>query len=72
MKGKSVFSPMEAERVRELLRKVRSADRDEQKMLRDRLRIDVGFYISDFSRSNVGFTEADFDSVLERGAIKIV
>ncbi|MGT2455450.1 hypothetical protein ACU4GI_20340 [Cupriavidus basilensis] len=72
MKGKSIFSPAEAERVRGLLRKVRRADRDEQKKLHDRLRIDVGFYISDFTRSNAGFTEADFDSLVGRWAIKIV
>lgn len=72
MKGKSIFSPAEAERVHELLRKVRGADRDEQKKLRDRLRMDVGFYISDFTRSNAGFTEADFDGLVERGTIKIV
>ncbi|CAE6820554.1 hypothetical protein R70006_06177 [Paraburkholderia domus] len=72
MKGKNVFSPAEAARVRELLRQVRAAERDEQKKLREQLRIDVGFYISDFTRSNAGFTEADFDSLVERGTIKIV
>lgn len=72
MKGKSTFSPAEAVRVRELLRQLRSAERDEQKKLRERLRIDVGFYISDFTRSNAGFTDADFDSLVEQGAIKIV
>jgi hypothetical protein len=72
MKGKSVFSPAEADRVRELLRQVRAAERDEQKKLRDRLRTEVGFYISDFTRSNAGFTEAGFDSLVERGTINIV
>ncbi len=72
MKGKSIFSAIEAARVRELLRKVRRADRAEQKALRDRLRNEVGFYISDFTRSNTGFTAADFDSLVERAAIKIV
>lgn len=72
MKGKSVFSLAEAERVRELLRKIRRAERDEQKKLRDCLRLNVGFYISDFTRSTAGFTEADFDSLVKRGTIKIV
>ncbi|WP_458765917.1 hypothetical protein [Cupriavidus basilensis] len=63
MKGKSILSPAEAMRIRELLREVRSADRDEQKKLRDRLQIDVSVYISDFTRSNVGFTVDDFDSL---------
>ncbi|CAN7760847.1 hypothetical protein LJR296_006956 [Cupriavidus necator] len=71
MKGKRIFSPAEAERVRELLRRVRGADRDEQRTLRDRLRNGVGFYNSDFTRSNAGFTVADFDGLVERGTIKI-
>ena len=44
MKGKSTFSQAEVELARELLRQVRKADRDEQKKLRDRLRIDVGLH----------------------------
>ncbi|CAN7780761.1 hypothetical protein LJR296_007985 [Cupriavidus necator] len=48
---------------------LRCAGGPDQKKLRDRLRIDVGFYISDFSRSNAGFTAADFDG---RGTIKII
>lgn len=72
MKGNSTFSRAEAERAREILRQIRKADRDEQKMLRDRLRVDVGFYISDFTKSNAGFTVADFDGLLERGTIKIM
>lgn len=72
MKGKSTFSQAEAEFARELLRQVRKADCDEQKKLRDRLRIDVGFYISDFTRSYAGFTVADFDGLVERGTIKII
>ncbi|MHA6913918.1 hypothetical protein ACQUJO_12350 [Ralstonia pseudosolanacearum] len=72
MKGKSIFSPAEAKRIREILRKVRRADRDEQKKLRDCLRLNVDFYTSDFTRSNAGFTEANFDSLVKRGTIKIV
>ncbi|MGF6995502.1 hypothetical protein [Paraburkholderia sp. GAS32] len=72
MKGKSSFSPAEAARVRDLLREVRAAERDAQKKLQDRLRVDVRFYISDFTRSNADFTVADFDSLVEQGAIKIV
>lgn len=72
MKGKRIFSAAEAVRARELLRQIRAVDRDEQKTLRDRLRSDVGFYISDFTGSKAGFTEADFDSLAEKGTIKIV
>ncbi|MGF6637288.1 hypothetical protein [Paraburkholderia sp. MM6662-R1] len=72
MKGKSTFSQADAARIRDLLRQVRTAATDEQKKFRDRLRIDVGFYISDFTKSNVGFTAEDFDGLVERGTIKIV
>lgn len=72
MKGKGAFSQAEAQRARELLGKIRVAGRDEQKQLRHRLRSDIGFYISDFTRSSTGFTVADFDSLVERGTINIV
>lgn len=62
----------EAERVRELLRAARSADRDEQKKVRHRLRHDIGLSISDFTSSKVGCSEADFDKLVERRAIKIL
>ncbi|MDG0024952.1 hypothetical protein [Trinickia sp. Y13] len=71
MKGKNVFSAAEAERACDLLRQIRAADRDAQKLLRDRLREEVGFYISDFTSSNAGFTECDFRSLVERGTIQI-
>ncbi len=72
MKGKNVFSGAEAERIRELLGEVRRADADEQKGLRNRLRKEVGFYITDFTSSSAGFTAADFDSLVKQGLIMIV
>jgi hypothetical protein len=71
MRGRTVFPVSEANRVRTLLCQVRDADRDQQKLLRDRLRNDLGFYISDFTSSNAGFTAADFDSLVTRGIIKV-
>lgn len=71
MKGRSNFSPGEADRVRELLRKVRNAARDEQKQLRSRLRTDVGFFISDFTSSNAGFTADDFDDLIRQGTVTV-
>lgn len=56
MKGKSSFSPTEAERIRELLRQIRRADRDAQRTLRGSLRSDMGFFITDFTSSSAGFT----------------
>ncbi|WP_247569987.1 hypothetical protein ACQZ3V_01780 [Ralstonia pseudosolanacearum] len=72
MKGRDTFSRTEAECIRELLRQVRKALPSEQKKLRDRLRIDLGFYISDFTNSNAGFTADAFDCLVERGTIKLV
>ncbi|WP_233810290.1 hypothetical protein [Paraburkholderia sp. HP33-1] len=71
MKGRTVFSASDADRVRALLSQVRDADRDQQKALRDRLRKELGFYISDFTGSNAGFTAADFDSLVIKGTVKI-
>jgi hypothetical protein len=72
MKGKNVFSLAEADHVRDLLRKVRAADRTAQKTLRDRLRKETGFYISDFTKSNRGFAVDDFDKLEKCGMIKVV
>ncbi|OYD77974.1 UNVERIFIED_ORG: hypothetical protein BDU10_3097 [Burkholderia sp. CF145] len=71
MKGKSEFTVRDADGIRELLRQVREAGPQQQKLLRNRLRSDYKFYISDFSRSKVGFTTADFDALAERGTITI-
>ena len=73
MKGRDIFTQAEAERIRALLRQVREAvSAAEQKKLRDRLRINIGFYISDFARSNAGFTAADFDGLVDHGTIKVI
>ena len=71
MKGRTVFSASDAARVRALLGQVRAADRDGQKALRARLRKEYRFYISYFTRSNAGFTEADFVSLVARGTVKV-
>ncbi|MBB6580935.1 hypothetical protein [Ralstonia solanacearum] len=72
MKGKNTFSQAEAERIRDLLRQVRAVTTDDQKKLRDRLRIDVGVYISDFTNSKAGFTATDFDDLVSRQMVRIV
>ncbi len=71
MKGRNRFTAGEADAIRDLLRRLRRADREEQKRLRNRLRQRLCFYISDFDQSRTGFTEADFDSLIERGAITV-
>lgn len=71
MKGHNAFSQTDADRIRELLENVRAADRAGQKRFRDRLRNDIGFYISDFTSSNAGFTVADFDGLIASEQITI-
>ncbi|WP_196488055.1 hypothetical protein [Burkholderia pseudomultivorans] len=72
MNQKSVFSPAEVDHVRDLLRMVRAADRTIQKALRERLRKETGFYISDFTKSNRGFEVDDSDELTKHGTIEIV
>ncbi|MEX3917853.1 hypothetical protein AB4Y43_16675 [Paraburkholderia sp. BR10872] len=48
--------------MRELLRRIRAADSDAQKSLRFRLRNEVGFFITDFAKSNAGFSVADLQT----------
>ncbi|MDE0303298.1 MAG: hypothetical protein OXI87_00215 [Albidovulum sp.] len=70
-RGKSEFSAAEANAIRAVLRELRSANRSDQKKLRDILRNQYGFYISDFATSGKGFSEADFNALLEEGAINV-
>ena len=70
MKGMSKFSAGEASRIRSLLFATRRAPRDEQKRLRDELRT-LGFYITDFSRSSIGFRVEGFDDLVASGRAHI-
>jgi len=77
MKGKSVFSCQEAKVIRKILkelqqvRDVEQPDHKQQKRIRDQLREEGEFYISDFDKSGRGFTVDDFDSMIETGRIII-
>ena len=69
MKGRRQFSRSEAERIRALLDRIRKGERNVQKRLRDRLRNECEFYISDFDGRSRGFTRSDFDALVSSGAI---
>jgi len=71
MQGRDSFTPAEAAEIKRLLREKDRADRDTQKRLRSRART-IGFYITDFQTDQSGFTEVDFDGLVQRGTIKIV
>jgi hypothetical protein len=69
MKGTNRFTAAEADRIRRLLRQRATAERAQQKRLRDELRA-IGFYISDWS--GPGFTPSDFDELIRTGGIMII
>lgn len=62
MKGKSTFTPSEAEQIEVLITAKLKATSDKQKRIRDKIR-KLGFYASDFNIGN-GYTVADFRSVV--------
>lgn len=72
MKGKDRFTAAEASRIRGLLREVRRAEPGSvQKVLRDKLRR-IGFYISDWEASTLGFTASDFEELVAAGSVSVV
>lgn len=70
MKGKSNFSEDEAEEIRSTLAEIRRAERSKQKALRERLR-SKGFYITDWSSDQGGFTVSGFDFLVSRRLISV-
>lgn len=70
MGGRRKFSSEEADEIRGLLAAKSMADADVQKQYRGRLR-KLGFYISDFSSGTGGFTAADFDELVNSGAVSL-
>jgi hypothetical protein len=71
MKGRDCFSNSQADEISGLLKKLRRAERSQQKRIRDRLRA-IGFFISDWDDGGVdGFTAADFDELVERRLVRI-
>ncbi len=71
MKGKDIFTEEEANEIRELLIKKVVSSRNEQKIIRNRLRNGYQFYISDFTNKK-RFTVDDFNELIESGRIIIL
>ena len=71
LKGKRSFTQDEFNRIRDLVRELRSSDRKEQKTIRGKLR-KMGFYISDFHLDPHGFTEGDLLELVQTKQIIIV
>ncbi|KVW63733.1 hypothetical protein [Burkholderia ubonensis] len=64
LKGHDTFSPEQADRIRRLLKQLRGAARDKQRVLRQCLRRELRFYITDFVAPHDGLSEAGFDRLV--------
>ena len=71
MEEKQCFSKIQARQIRALLDEKCEAERSKQKVIRDKLRREYRFYITDFDTSYSGFTSAKFDQLIENGNICI-
>lgn len=69
IQGKSTFTQVEIQKIKELLRKKNNVLGDKQKSPRASLRR-MGFYISDFGP--VGFTEQDLEMLIQQKRIQII
>jgi len=71
MKGRNRFTADEISRLKSYIRQKQSAPAGEQKRWRDKMRA-LGFCISDFQSGSEGFSDRDFDRLIERGAVEVV
>jgi hypothetical protein len=71
MKGKDTFTEAESAAIRKALDTLRRADRPAQKSIRESLRQQSGFYISDWPRDATGFTRSDFDELVRQSRIHV-
>lgn len=69
-KGKTHFTSLEVDRIKELINRKIKADPSEQKSIRNAIR-KIGFYYSDYSDSKKGYTVDDFDYLIQSGQITI-
>ncbi|MAM29452.1 MAG: hypothetical protein CMC13_10570 [Flavobacteriaceae bacterium] len=71
MKGKNQFSKSEFKQLKILIKEKQTADKTEQKSIRNRIR-KIGFYFSDFSNKKKGYDISDLEQLVKTGQIKIV
>jgi hypothetical protein len=70
VKGKNLFFKSEYEQLKTLIKEKQTADKTEQKSIRNRIR-KIGFYFSDFSNQKKGYDISDLEQLLKNGEIKI-
>jgi plasmid maintenance system antidote protein VapI len=62
-----------AQKIKELLKEIRSTtDQSKNKVLRDKLRSEYKFRISQYDTSKQGFTPEDFDMLVDQGRIVVL
>ncbi len=71
MKGTDKFTQAEGAAIRRALGTLRRAERPTQKSIRESLRQQSGFCISDRPRAATGFTRSDFDDLVRQGRIRV-
>jgi hypothetical protein len=71
MKGRDTFTQAESANIRTALGTLRRVERPAQKSIRESLRQESGFYISDWPRDAAGFTRSDFDELVRQGRIHV-
>tara|TARA_R100000306_G_scaffold62292_1_gene68249 strand:+ start:7567 stop:8430 length:864 start_codon:yes stop_codon:yes gene_type:complete len=71
VKGKNQFSKSEFKQLKILIKEKQTADKTEQKSIRNRIR-KIGFYFSDFSNKKKGYDISDLEQLVKTGQIKIV
>lgn len=70
--GRNKFSQKEIEKIGKLLRLKNSVNRGKQKLIRNELRVDYEFNISDFNEPGKAFGEEELQDAVKRGAIQIL
>jgi len=71
VKGKNQFSKSEFKQLKTLIKEKQTADKTEQKSIRNRIR-KIGFYFSDFSNQKKGYDISDLEQLVNTGEIKII
>ena len=70
MSGKKIFTSEEVKIIKILLRQKAQATKSEQKKVRAKMR-DLKFYITDFDKSQTGFTVIDFENLIKNKRITV-
>lgn len=68
--GRSLFDKSEIDEIKVLISDLEKSKSNEKKHIRNLIRKN-GFYISDFDKSNKGFTVVLFQELIDSGRIKI-